>query len=226
MITEEIKQELFASQDLEYRSFQQKSVPNIPKESIIGVRTPQLRALAKKYASHEDVEVFLKSLPHDTYEENMVHVFILSDMKEYEKCIYHMECFLPYLNNWATCDQPTMKCFKKNLSDLEKRIAVWLKSDNAYTIRFAIVSLMKYYLDEHFQGKYAEWVAQVKKDDYYVKMAAAWYFATALAKQYDTVIPYLEKHMLAEGVHKKTIQKAIESYRISDERKKYLRTLV
>lgn len=225
MITEEIKQELLALQDLKYRSFQQKSVPNIPKESIIGVRTPQLRKLAKKYADHEELEAFLKSLPHDTYEENMVHVFILSDIKDYEKCIDHVECFLPYLNNWATCDQPTFKCFTKNLSDLEKRIEVWLKSDSVYTIRFAIVSLMKYYLGDRFSIQYADWVAQVKNDDYYVKMAVAWYFATALAKQYDAVIPYLENRMLTKDVHKKTIQKAIESYRISDERKKYLRLL-
>lgn len=225
MITEEIKQDLFALQDTEYQMFQQKSVPNIPKESIIGVRTAGLRELAGKYEKHPEIDIFLKTLPHTYYEENMVHVFILSRWKDYDKCVSYVEKFLPYMNNWATCDQPTMKSFNKNLPDLEKRIAVWIASKETYTIRFAIVSLMKYYLGDIFSKKHLEWVAQVQNEDYYVKMAVAWYFATALAKQYDATISYLEKHILDADIHKKTIQKAIESYRISDEVKSYLRTL-
>lgn len=224
MENKEIREKLFEMQDLKYRDFQAKLMPTIDKETIIGVRTPLLRQFAKelKKAGAED---FLDSLPHKYYEENNLHGFIVSEIKDYGEAVRRMDEFLPYVDNWATCDSTSPKVFKKHKAELVCEIDRWLASDEVYTIRFGIEMLMSHYLDDDFSPEYLRKVADVKYDDYYVKMMAAWYFATALAKQYESTLPYIEKHILETWTHNKSIQKAVESYRITDEQKAYLRTL-
>lgn len=225
MITERIREQLFAHKDEEYQKFQSKLIPNIPAESVIGVRTPILRQMAKDLGKHPEIEAFLNDLPHQYYEENNLHGFIICSLKDFDACIDKLNVFLPYVDNWATCDQPTAKVMQKNTDKLLPMIKKWLASDEVYTIRFAINCLMRFYLDENFEIEYLDLVSGVENPDYYVKMVVAWYFATALAKQYDATITYIEKHVLEEWTHKKTIQKAIESYRITPEQKEYLRSL-
>jgi len=225
MIKEEIKKELFARQDLGYRELQLRTIPNVAQEKIIGVRTPELRKLAKELAKREDIGEFLDVLPHDYFDENQLHAFILSEMKDYELCISEVERFLPYVDNWATCDQMSPKIFKKHKVDLLEQIKKWLKSKETYTIRFGVGMLMEHFLDADFDPKYPEWVSKLRSEEYYVNMMIAWYFATALAKQYDAVLPYIEEHRLDRWTNNKTIQKAVESYRITPEQKEYLRTL-
>lgn len=215
-----MKDRLFALQDQTYRAFNAKLLPTVDPNTIIGVRIPQLRALAKT-SSREA----LGPLPHDWYEENVLHAFCIESIKDYDECIGALEEFLPYVDNWAVCDCMRPKCFKKHKARLVERIRVWLQSDHVYTVRFAIEMLMVHYLDEEFSEIYPQWVSLVYSDNYYVNMMAAWYFATALAKQYCAVIGYLEQERLPVWVHNKTIQKAIESYRITEEQKNYLRTL-
>ena len=225
MIRDDIRNELFSKQDLGYKSLQERTINNIDPDSIIGVRTPVLRAYAKELGKREDVSEFLGVLPHEFFDEDQLQAFIISGMKDYDACMNELEKFLPYVNNWATCDQMSPKVFKKHKQELLKHIKVWIKSKETYTIRFGVGMLMEHFLDEDFDPKYPEMVSKLRSDEYYVNMMIAWYFATALAKQYDAVIPYIEQNRLAVWTHNKAIQKSIESYRITPEQKDYLRSL-
>lgn len=216
---------LFAMQDRAYREFQSKLMPTVDPESVIGVRTPQLRQLAKALAGSQEAEQFLVTLPHRYYEENNLHGMLIERIGDFDTCITALNAFLPYVDNWATCDLISPKIFRKHLPELIGHIRRWLASDHAYTVRFGAGMLMRHYLDDAFDPDYPEWVASLEWDEYYVKMMVAWYFATALAKQWDAVLPYLTEGRLDAWVHNKTIQKAIESYRVSDERKNLLRTM-
>lgn len=224
-IIEDIRKFLLSNQDTDYQSLQIRTIPSVEPERIIGVRTPVLRSYAKELSKREDVGEFLQALPHELFEEDQLHAFILSGMKDYDVCMNSLESFLPYVNNWATCDQMSPKVFKKHKADLLKHIKVWLKSHETYTIRFGVGMLMEHFLDEDFDLKYPKMVSKLRSDEYYVNMMIAWYFATALAKQYDAVIPYIEQNRLAVWTHNKAIQKSIESYRITPEQKDYLRSL-
>ena len=221
----QIQNALFSMQDEGYREFQSRLMPNIPKEDIIGVRTPMLRDYAKKLYKSEDYHDFLQALPHVYYEENNLHGALLCQMKNFPSLMIEIERFLPYVNNWATCDMLRPKIFRKHTEDLLPYIHCWLASDHPYTIRFGIEMLMNEYLDEHFKETYLTEVSHIRSDEYYVNMMIAWYFATALAKQYHAALPYLENKTLSPWVHNKTIQKAVESYRITSEQKNYLKTL-
>ena len=212
-------------QDTEYRDFQSKLIPGKDSKLFIGIRTPALRAFAKELLKSNDYEEFLMDLPHHYFDENQLHAFIISGIKDYGTCMEETERFLPYVDNWATCDQMSPRTFAKNKDRLLEHIKIWLKDTKTYTIRFAIGMLMQHFLDEDFKPEYLQSVTQIKTDEYYVKMMVAWYFATALAKQYKAAIPFLEQHLLDAWSHNKAIQKAIESYRISEETKKYLKTL-
>ncbi len=220
-----IKDELFKLQDKTYRDFQVKLIPGSSIDFMIGVRTPDLRKFAKELVKEKSYRSFLKELPHKYFDENQLHAFILSEIKDYEECIAYVKEFLPYVDNWATCDQMSPKVFKKNKDKLLVEIKNWLKSKETYTIRFGIGMLMQYFLEEEFKSEYLELVSKIRSKEYYVNMMIAWYFATALAKQYDKTIPYLENHKLEPWTHNKTIQKSIESYRITPEQKDYLRSL-
>lgn len=248
---EKIQEMLFEMQDHGYKEFHSKLMPTVEQGKIIGVRVPILRKLAKElykvwmanptgercytYERREnkenlsvgksDVEDFLKTLPHQYYEEDNLHAFLIEGIKDYEDCILALNDFLPYIDNWATCDSLKPKAFKKNKEKLLDDIDIWLKADSVYEVRFAMNMLMTHYLDADFKPEYLEKVASVINDEYYINMMKAWYFATALAKQYEVAIVYVEKRLLPEWVHKKTIQKAIESYRISSEKKTYLKSL-
>lgn len=211
--------------DLKYRDMQIKIIPTVDPESIIGVRTPELKAMAKDVLKSGDYQEFLKELPHKYFEENQLHAFILSGMKDPEECVEELEAFLPYIDNWATCDQLSPKIFKKHKEMLFQHIKKWIKSDETYTVRFGIGMLMEHFLDDDFDPKYPEMVAKIRSSEYYINMMIAWYFATALAKQYEQVLPYIEEKKLDDWTHNKTIQKSVESYRITDERKAYLKSL-
>lgn len=224
-IIKQIQKDLLSMQDLNYRDFHSKLMPTIDKDVVIGVRTPQLRQYGKELAKKEEAVLFMEALPHKYYEENNLHAFLIEQLKEYDVCIDALNEFLPYVDNWATCDFMSPKSFKKHSAELLLEIRRWIGSKHPYTVRFAIGMLMKFYLDEAFSPEYLEMVAGVHSEEYYINMMIAWYYATALAKQYDAVISYLEENRLGVWVHNKTIQKAIESYRISDEQKNYLRTL-
>lgn len=224
-IEEDIQARLFALQDFKYRDFQCKLMPTVNPETVIGVRTPDMRKLAKEYSKTPEAMEFIKILPHEYYEENNLHGFLIETIKDYDQVIEAIDAFLPYVDNWATCDLMSPKVFKKHLPELYEKIIDWLKSSHTYTVRFGIEMLMSFYLDEHFQPETLELVAKVKSQEYYVNMMIAWYFATALAKQYDASLPYIQEQRLDRWTHNKAIQKAIESYRITDEQKSYLRTL-
>ena len=211
--------------DEKYKDFQSKLVPNIPKDTMIGVRTPDLRMITKELRGTEEAEKFLAELPHSYYEETMIHFFLIAMIPDFEECAKAVETFLPYVNCWAVCDQATPKVFTKNHEKLLPLIRKWIKSEQVYTVRFAIRMLMNEFLEEDFRSEYLELVAGVRGEDYYIRMMVAWYFATALAKQYDASVVYIEERRLDPWTHKKTIQKAIESYRISEEHKEYLKTL-
>ncbi len=219
-----IKEKLFKLQDKKYQEMQFKIIPNIEPNTIIGVRTPELRSLAKELIK-EDYKSFLNNLPHQYFDENQLHAFIISEIKDYNECITYLNKFLPYVNNWATCDQLSPKIFKKNTDKLLDQIKIWISSKETYTIRFGIGTLMQYYLDDKFNKEYLKLVSNIKSEEYYINMMIAWYFATALAKKYKETIPYIEKNKLDIWVHNKTIQKAIESYRITPEQKEYLKGL-
>ena len=225
MITDEIRTELFRLQDVKYRDFQSRLIPSYDSDTMIGVRTPELRKLAKQAGRRTDVSVFLDDLPHTYFDENQLHAFILSEMKDYAACLKRVDSFLPYVDNWATCDQMSPKIFKKYRTELLGSVRNWIKSHQTYTIRFGIKMLMEHFLDEDFSPAYPELVAEVKSDEYYVKMMIAWYFATALAKQYEAVLPFIEAQRLEVWTHHKTIQKAVESYRITPAQKEYLKSL-
>lgn len=219
----EIQQQLFELQDMAYRDFHSRLMPDIDKETVIGIRVPVLRKYAKSIAGTELSEKFIKELPHRYYEENNLHMMLITGIKDYEKCLSEIERFLPYIDNWATCDFPAPKCFEDHKEELLPVIKRWIASSETYTIRYGIGMLMRLYLDEDFDPEYVRLVVGVKSDEYYVNMMIAWYMATALAKQWDAVIPYIEDHCMSDWVHRKTIQKAVESYRITDEQKKYLK---
>ena len=225
MISEDIRKELFSLQDVQYRDFQAGLIPGVPPESMIGVRTPALRSLAKQLAKREEIGSFLQELPHRYFDENQLHAFILSELKDYVRCMDGVCRFLPFVDNWATCDQLSPKVFRKHRPELLVHIREWLSSDQPYTVRFATGMLMEHFLDEDFDPAYPEMVARICSEEYYVNMMIAWYFATALAKQYEAVLPYLETRQLGRWTHNKTIQKAVESYRIPDERKAVLKSL-
>ena len=215
---------LFELQDTKYRDFQSKLLPTVDPETIIGVRTPDLRKLAKELAKQDDIGTFLDTLPHIYFDENQLHAFILSELKDYDRCITLVDRFLPYVDNWATSDQLSPKVFRKHKAELLSYIKNWLKSDRTYTVRFAVGMLMQYFLDEDFSPTYPKMVAAIKSDEYYINMMRAWYFATALAKQYDVIIPFIEQKKLDPWTHSKAIQKAVESYRITPGQKEYLKT--
>lgn len=218
-----IQQELFELQDQEYGRFQSNLVPTVPEESIIGVRTPVLRNLAKSYRKDPEYETFLHTLPHDFYDENMLHGILLSEMKDYASCMDAVEQFLPYVDNWAVCDTMAPKVFKNHKSELLEHIRKWTASGQEYTCRFGLKMLMTHFLDEDFQPEYLDIAAGIHREEYYVKMMVAWFFATALAKQWESTIPYITEYRLEPWVHNKTIQKARESYRITKEQKEYLK---
>ena len=231
MTSSEITSQLYSMQDTSYRDFQAKLLPTLVPESVIGVRTPALRDFAKsllaeaKTSGRKELASFLSARPHKYFDENQLHAFVLSGEKNFDTCIALLEKFLPFIDNWATCDQLSPKVFKKNRQKLLPFIEKWLSSEKTYVIRFAIGMLMQLFLDDDFSPLYLEKVASIRSQEYYVNMMIAWYFATALAKQYESALPYITQNRLEKWTHNKTIQKAIESFRISQEQKDYLRTL-
>ncbi|MBQ4506316.1 MAG: DNA alkylation repair protein [Firmicutes bacterium] len=224
-MSERIREELFRLRDEKYRDFQSGLIPGVDPKRMIGVRTPELRRFAKELIKDEGSTAFLTELPHEYFDEDQLHAFVISEIKDWGRCIEEVERFLPYVDNWATCDQLSPKVFKRHRVELMERIKAWTVSDRTYTIRFGIGMLMQHYLDEDFDPSYPEMVAGVSSQEYYVNMMRAWYFATALAKQYGSVIPLIEERRLDPWTHNKAIQKAIESRRITDEQKEYLRSL-
>lgn len=216
---------LFQLQDKSYRDFQSKLIPTIPVETIIGVRIPALRKLAKEYGKDPESVEFLKQLPHTYYDENILHALLVAEITDYEVCVKEVECFLPYVDNWAVCDIFSPKLFRKNRDRLIDKIKEWAASEHPYTCRFGMEMLMTHFLDEDFRVEYLEIPATVHSEEYYVNMMIAWFYATALAKQWDATIGYIEDQRLDTWTHNKTIQKARESYRITPEQKEYLKTL-
>lgn len=225
MSTPAIQNRLLTMQDLKYKEFHCKLIPTVNPDTVIGVRTPDVRKLAKELYGSDEAFAFLNSLPHQYYDENNLHGFLLEKIKDYDECITKLNEFLPHINNWATCDFIAPKVFKKHLPELFSQIKIWLGSDYVYTVRFGIGMLMKFFLDEAFSLEYPEMVTKIRSEEYYINMMIAWYFATALAKQYDAILPYIEERRLDTWTHNKTIQKAVESFRISPEQKAYLKTL-
>ena len=225
MLTEEIRKQLFSMQDIKYRDFQSKLIPTVEYDTVIGVRTPQLRKYAKQLLKTKGISEFLRDLPHKYFDENQLHAFLISEIKDYKTCVEEVERFLPFVDNWATCDQLLPKSFKNHEKELLEVIRGWLESKKTYTVRFAIGMLMKYFLEEHFDLEYPKMVSAIRSDEYYINMMIAWYFATALAKQYEMILPFIENHCLDMWTHNKAIQKSVESYRITKEQKEYLRSL-
>ena len=224
-IIREIRAEFDALKDDEYQVFQAKLIATVDSAYFIGVRTPALKQMAKEWGKREDIGVFLDDLPHKFFDENQLHAFILSGMKDYDECMRRLNVFLPYVDNWATCDQMSPKVFKKHKKELITEVRKWLKSGETYTVRFGIGMLMEHFLNEDFDLGYPKMVARIRSGEYYVNMMIAWYFATALAKQYDAILPFIETKKLDVWTHNKTIQKAVESYRITPKQKEYLRSL-
>ena len=220
-----IENKLLDMKDDKYRDFTSKLIPTVEKSRIIGVRTPDLRKFAKEIFKEKDYKNFLDHLPHKYYEENNLHGFIIENIKDYNLVIYYLEKFFPYIDNWSTCDLISPKIFKKYLPELIFKIKEWISSGKVYSVRFGIEMLMTYYLGDNFLPEYLNLVADIKSDEYYINMMIAWYFATALAKQYDFAVKYVENKKLDTWVHNKSIQKAVESKRISPDKKKYLKTL-
>lgn len=221
----EIQKELFSRQDKEYMKFLSKLTPNVSEDTIIGVRIPEIRKLAKKLVKNNEYEDFLKELPHKYYDENLLHGAIISENKDFENCIELLNSFLPFVDNWAVCDTISPKIFKKHKKELIEKIKEWSQSDKTYTCRFGVEMLMTHFLDEDFKKEYLEMVANIHSEEYYVKMVIAWFFATALTKQWDYAVIYLENNRLDVWVHNKTIQKARESLRILEDKKGYLKGL-
>ena len=220
-----LQRQLFAMADLSYKAFHCSLIPTVDEDTVIGIRTPVLRKFAAEFAKTEEAAAFLRDLPHRYYEENNLHGFLLEKIKDYDTLIAELNRFLPHVNNWATCDMISPKIFKKHLPELFEQIRTWLKAEDTYTVRFAIGMLMKFCLDESFDPAGPGLVAKIRSEEYYINMMIAWYFATALAKQYDAILPYLEERRLDPWTHNKAIQKAVESRRITAEQKEYLRTL-
>lgn len=224
-MVERIRQELFSSQDSGYKEFQCALMPTVDPNTVIGVRTPALRAMAKRLKGEKKISTFLADVPHRYYEENNLHAFLIEGIPDFDDCIAALHTFLPFVDNWATCDMMRPKILKKEPERLLQEIEGWIASRHTYTVRFGIGMLMVHFLDDAFDPKYPEMVSQIQSEEYYVNMMIAWYFATALAKQWDAVIGYLEEESLSLWIHNKTIQKAVESLRIPKERKQYLRRL-
>ena len=220
-----IREKLFEYRDPKNAAFQAKLTPGIPPETFLGVRVPKLRMIEKQFRNTEESKEFLNTLPHKYYDENILHSVFISNLKDYDQVLDALEVFLPYVDNWAVCDTLRPVVFKKQKVNLLDKIKEWIASEKTYTRRFGIDMLMTFYLDDDFKEEYLALVAEVHSEEYYVKMMIAWFFATALAKQWDSTIPYIDNRMLDKWVHNKTIQKACESYRITDEQKTYLRTL-
>lgn len=222
---EKIRAELFSMQDKEYGDFHSKLMPGIDRDVIIGVRVPKLRKCAKSLYGTKDAEEFLSALPHKYYEENNLHAFLLESITDPDRLFRELDRFLPYIDNWATCDMMRPKAFKKHKEMLLAKICEWLKSNHTYTVRYAIEMLMLHFLDEDFSEEYPLIVCNIKSDEYYVNMMRAWYFAEALAKRYDAVIPYFKDKKLDSWTHGKAIQKSVESFKISKEQKECLKSL-
>ena len=218
-----LQKQLFELQDLKYRDFHSKLMPETDKETVIGIRTPVLRKFAKEFAGTSEAEAFLRQLPHRYYEENNLHMMLITGIKDYEKWMEEIQRFLPCIDNWATCDYPAPKCFARHKDQVLEEAKRWISSGETYVIRYGIGMLMRLFLDEDFSSEYLEMAAAVQSQEYYVNMMIAWYFATALAKQWDATVPYIEQHKLSDWVHRKTVQKAVESYRITPEQKEYLK---
>ena len=225
MTSKEIRDTLFQLRDETYRALQIKLIPTMAPDAMMGVRTPALRQLARQLYRAEEASAFLDELPHRYFDENQLHAFIISEMRDFGECVDALRRFLPWVDNWATCDQLSPKVFKKHRQQLLPHVREWLATGQTYTVRFAIGMLMAHFLDEDFDGEYPRMVSEVRSDEYYVNMMIAWYFATALAKQYEAVLPYIENRVLDPWTHNKAIQKSLESYRISDEHKAYLKRL-
>ena len=237
----ELVKRLLENQDLKYRDFHASLLPNIDKKSIIGVRVPTMRKIAKEFvtsATPAELDKFLNKLPHKYFEENQVHLFVVERIKDREECLHRIEQFLPYIDNWAVCDGKSPKALLKDEAQFLERIQAWIKSNHPYTVRFGVNMLMNYFLDERFDKRFLKWVAGIDEslfnddgraecptDRYYVQMEVAWYFATALAKQWDAAFPYIKGRKFSAWTHAKTIQKACESYRITAEQKEILRKL-
>ena len=221
----EVLKRLFALSEEGYGDFQARLAPNIEREKVIGVRTPVLRALAKELYGTEAAAEFMAELPHEYMEENSLHGLLIELIKDYDQCVAALNVFLPYVDNWATCDIISPKVFKKHRAELIEQIKLWIADGRCYVVRFGLEMLMSHFLDGDFKPEYLELAAGVHSEKYYVKMMIAWYFATALAKQYDAALPYIEAGRLDRWTHNKAIQKAQESYRVSEEHKKYLKTL-
>lgn len=216
---------MFDLQDTTYQRFQQRLIPTVQSDLIIGVRTPAVRSLAKELFGTPEAEEFMQTLPHTFFEENNLHAFLIERIKDFDSAVNAIDRFLPYVDNWATCDSMSPKVLSKNIPALYKKIQEWVESEKTYTIRFGIEMLLTFFLGEHFKSESLDLVSAIRSDEYYVNMMIAWYFATALAKQYDASLPFIEQRKLDAWTHNKTIQKAVESYRVPDEHKSYLRTL-
>ncbi len=221
----EIQKKLFELSDSKYRDFHSKLIPTVQKEKIIGIRTPLLRKFVNEFLKLNDATDFLSNLPHEYYEENNLHAFILEKEKDFESCAKAVTRFLPYVDNWATCDSMSPKIFKKHKKELLPYIEKWLSSKDTYSVRFGIKMLMEHFLDDDFSEEYPKRIAKIISDEYYIKMMQAWYFATALAKNYSEVLPFIENKCLETWVHNKAIQKSCESLRITPEQKEYLKKL-
>lgn len=220
-----IYKELEAIKEKEYAAFQARLIPSIDPSTIMGIRVPKLRALAKSYIKDQECQDFLASLPHAYYDENMLHGILVSEIKDFDTCIDKLEAFLPYVDNWAVCDIMSPRIFKKHKEELLDRIKLWISSDQTYTCRFGLEMLMTHFLDDDFKPDYLDLVAGLRSQEYYVNMMIAWFFATALTKQWEASLPYIEARSLDDWTHNKAIQKARESLRISKERKDYLKGL-
>lgn len=224
-IEQYVRQKLLELADENYQKFNSKLMPTVEKSTVFGVRTPVLRKFAKEFSKDPRSNEFLVALPHVYFEENQLHAFLVEQIKDFDRCISAVEAFLPFIDNWATCDCFSPAVFKKDPDRLLPHVEKWLASSHVYTVRYGVVMLMRYFLDERFDEKYLKWVAKVPTDDYYLSMAVAWYFATALAKQYDAALPYIQDRLLDKATHNKAIQKAVESFRVSEKQKLYLKTL-
>ena len=225
IVKTELQEKLFSLQDIEYKNFHSKLMPTVNPDTIIGIRTPVLRKFANEFSKTDEAEAFLKNLPHKYYEENNLHAFLLEKITDYDTLIKELNIFLPFVDNWATCDMMKPKIFKNHKALLIKDIEKWLKSNNTYLIRYGIVCLMTYFLESDFKKEYLIWITDIKSEEYYINMARAWFFATALTYQYEATLPIFENKTLDKWTHNKAIQKACESYRIDKESKKILRTL-
>lgn len=221
----ELQKKLFTLRDEKFGDFQAKLLPNIPRERVIGVRTPVLKAFAKEFYKSGEYREFLNDLPHKYFEENNLHAFLIEQIKDFESAVAEINKFLPYVDNWATCDQMSPRALKKDLVSLEKLCFSWIDSPDTYAVRYGINALMRFFLTDAFDEKYPKAISEIRSDEYYINMMIAWYFATALSKQKEVILPYFENKLLPKWVHNKAIRKSIESYRIDEETKAYLRTL-